>query len=1316
MGKCFTLWCQTTPEIGPPPLGLPDPNLVYDILQLVKHVATDSAARDRKLLQDMKQFAQHQDAKWGGHSKAYRQMRDGWIGPFETLAKHEFRDVIVTDNQDGTYQVWCDQPQAFSACQLLQVSDHYCSYVSQDAYSLQVRPNQPVDLTQEDTLSQTYEIHEPSQIFHDLQQFWKPFWEREPNLEPDPHMQHLLSLIPEDFPPAAVDVHDISLWTAAISALKVPCARGVDAISTQELKMLPLDAVVHLRDVLTSYQTGFPTWFMMALTCPVPKVPETPLVGQIRPITLLAQLYRLWSRVICKQLLKHLSSQTPEPLTGLLQSRGPLDSVMRQQFYIEQCHHLSLPASGLSLDLVKCYNTVHRTRIYEAMLALRLPASVVDQWYHSLQVLSRVWTCQGFCSTVTPTTTGLPEGDSFSVVGMVVLDYLWILAVQACATDPFLAAYADNLGWASQSPQEHPAILHATQMFTSSFGMQIDWTKTWCWGTSHQLAQELQQCVRTHVPAARLTTQRSAMDLGAQMTYHGPPVLGHFRRRLVTAQRRLVRLRSLKMPLKSKALLYMGGVLPVAFYGVSILPVGLTHIDHLRPKCADALLGHAASRNSALALAVIPGAQDPLVYVLMQVLRIARRFLLRLPDAQRTMFFRVACQHDGLAHHVKGPAGTLTYWLHKIGWKISSDGFIDVHVHAFCRLPLCETSNATFLRWVQREWQQEVTQFHCRRKAISHVAFDLVRTKQLISQFPTPQQPALINELAGAFQTEHQKHSWAGDSDGNCPHCQQPDTKEHRFYDCPATHHVREEFHPLLLAIREDGCIYHELPALPALPEEELLLAIHHRHPEATIAEPAYTQLMQLQSQHICLQFFTDGSLQHPETQTSRYAAYAVVIDLALSDEERIRHVQAWKMTGVRPQTFHTLMVARTTGDQRIHRSELYAVVRICELFVYAHIHSDSSSTIAVFGRCETAAHPAVLATLEDFDLVQRLWHAQRKGRFTISKVKAHVGTSVRMTSLACYHTWGNEAANQAAIDTCRNMHPEVVVLSEEVHAQAIRDRSRLHDIFQMHLNMHVARAVLDSSRVVSLPHEEVRTATGPTPVQILSEWTVSTAWTVPAVRTAYLAKCAWGPQLTHALLAWMLKFVWPSEQATSLQDPGVTFAELMLSFHFETGMVPPVRRERGAAGEFLQPLMSAQDVELYTVTISEMASAFATWLAQARKLAQPDPWPSFAYGPCRSVYRIGGSMQSRGVQTRPMFPHQAAVVAFLAKEVRRCDTLHCVPSLEVTALPQGALAHFDDPWTRLQKRASVGIKEANRRLAGIAPLTFRSQSDAAPS
>lgn len=109
-----------------------------------------------------------------------------------------------------------------------------------------------------------------------------------------------------------------------LKGLKARSARGSDGISAAELRQLPAAAIDDLADVLLSYHNGFPAWLMIARTTPVPKQTGANGPGDFRPITTLAQTYRLWSQVISRTILQAFSRVMPDTITGFLPGRGPL--------------------------------------------------------------------------------------------------------------------------------------------------------------------------------------------------------------------------------------------------------------------------------------------------------------------------------------------------------------------------------------------------------------------------------------------------------------------------------------------------------------------------------------------------------------------------------------------------------------------------------------------------------------------------------------------------------------------------------------------------------------------------------------------------------------------------------------------------------------------------------------------------------------------------------------------------------------------------------------------------------------------------------
>lgn len=135
-----------------------------------------------------------------------------------------------------------------------------------------------------------------------------------------------------------------------------------------------------------------------ARTIPLPKVDEVPLASQIRPISILCQLYRTWGRVVSTQIIAHFSRVLPCWLTGFLRRRGPLDACYLQAALVEKARMRNASASGFCLDLVKCFNTMCTRSVVIVLRAMKLPPWLLAVWSESLNNLTRFWVVADECS------------------------------------------------------------------------------------------------------------------------------------------------------------------------------------------------------------------------------------------------------------------------------------------------------------------------------------------------------------------------------------------------------------------------------------------------------------------------------------------------------------------------------------------------------------------------------------------------------------------------------------------------------------------------------------------------------------------------------------------------------------------------------------------------------------------------------------------------------------------------------------------------------------------------------------------------------
>ena len=289
---------------------------------------------------------------------------------------------------------------------------------------------------------------------------------------------------------------------------------------------------------------------------------------------------------------------------------------------------------------------------------------------------------------------------------MVILAYCWIVALKSQARQCCITAYADNWGWFTVNPRMHRVLIDQTVLFVRATNMQIDWEKSWSWSTNSAHQQAIKGALQRHGKVSQVSQVNSAMNLGCQMTYRGPPKLGKFRKRLTTALNRLDRLAKLTRPLDEKIRLVAASVYACAFYGVQFIPVGCSHFSKIRTQVADSLLGPSISRNSAIAIDCLSGLDDPMVVAIALALKSARRFLLWASSSQKSNFLKIASRHSGLHSQCRGPAGCLKYFLLQLGRSISPLG--QIHTQQQGTLDLCGIGLKPLMAAIRQAWTHDL--------------------------------------------------------------------------------------------------------------------------------------------------------------------------------------------------------------------------------------------------------------------------------------------------------------------------------------------------------------------------------------------------------------------------------------------------------------------------------------------------------------------------------------------------------------------------------------------------------------------------------
>ena len=255
-----------------------------------------------------------------------------------------------------------------------------------------------------------------------------------------------------------------------------------------------------------------------------------------------------------------------------------------------------------------------------------------DFWFKSLSRLTRVLQCGRDLSDPFPSTTGLPEGDSMSVVGMLALSFVFHAKLGSPRVHPY--AYADNWSFMSTSERHSFQAMQALLNLVSDLRMKIDFNKSWCWATTKTFRMFWTQASALLVrPDFVFTIKSHVHDLGCNISYTHAVVLGPLRDKIDNAVAKCNRLRRLHLSLEERAEKLQSAIWPAVFYGALGQTIGCKHFTTLRRAATSVLVGDHKHASSIIAMQFLTHkVQDPLLYIVSDMLCTLRRLFVYYPD------------------------------------------------------------------------------------------------------------------------------------------------------------------------------------------------------------------------------------------------------------------------------------------------------------------------------------------------------------------------------------------------------------------------------------------------------------------------------------------------------------------------------------------------------------------------------------------------------------------------------------------------------------------------------------------------------------
>ena len=1294
----FPQWCISWPELNWYPLHLPP----IDYLQVLEQLMcfhTDACSRQtEKANQRFHKFRLRHLDQMNKGSNLSKQVKIS-SASFDKLSTDQKTTVQVVENHGGLLTLLLSEKLLWRLDSPIMLDLHKAWIVSENFPNMDVMVDDadqhfPLNMT----MTQTTFTQNAEDIANSLNDFWNQFWQRE-TTQPETdwlQFQEFLHQTPQ-LPMVQVDIRDGTLWKKAAQSMKSGTSRGVDGWYVDELKHLPLTAFDALGQLFHRFPgQAWPSHLMKALTVPLMKKDGVWLPHNTRPITILAVLYRLWGKVVTSQILAQWKQIMPDFIVGYIPARSPDIQMISQQFSfeIDNLEGISNLTSlqGVTLDLVKCFNLLPREPTKWALLRAGVPPELVQTWYDTMFLLHRCWKINGTIVELDKTSTGAPEGDTWSVLACISISRVWGHLVLQVGAQP--SCFADNWGWHCRDVDINLQAIDITRLCAHSLRLQIDWEKTWAWKTNSANKSIWKRSIRSALPPeAKVQIVLHAKDLGFTMAYNKVQSRQTQAIRHKEAIGRLFRLRKLHATMQQRAKVVADAALAKALHATETYFVGRKWLSPLRSAMARTILPDRKNTNAYLTTMLVSSSvRDPELLVILRCIRACRRFLHASTQDIQLKFFTFASRHSGRPCRVFGPAGALQANLNRIGWSVDSSGFL--HTDTEIKFSLLYSDLKELTLFLDRTWLKHVVQCCLTRPGWTNLPVpDRLATVKALCKLPDNEQQVLAYQITGSFMLANQKKHFNHQSDG-CPLCSQEDTVEHRVLRCPSLQHVRHDFPVVTQFLHEHDSCHIELPIAYEDPLYELRFLYFQKCPHPVLDESVSQQIRQETDRGETPFFFTDGSCSDPKDCSKRRAAFAVVYHSEITSEQKASLLEAFRRNPVIPQSFVVLAVGECRGMQTINRAEFQAIMTIVANFPRGTIVTDSQYVLNMV-ECLKGLHSLdFLQGSANFDLFSSCWAHLRQGTFNFVKVAAHSLHEICENDSEAFHKLGNEAADQSA-----KLARHKFVYSESLYMDSSSgDALPTYDmILQFRYALQVARARgLQGQQAQDVHLRADRSFAAQ--INGLKNWQLDDCWQYQYLQEhdANLQYCLWGTRYAKQLLLWMSTLKWPQHKPDN-RGCGITWYELALNFMLtmQVGLVANTSSDKK------QLTLKRIPWEGGEIAFPRQVYFFERALTHLQTLIPVDILP-FERQLASSTRLLGLTHGRQGLHRRPVMLHQDIVIDILVRHFAKGELPTESPSLpSLTPFQVVPRAACDDAHQGDWRERERMLKNWRKRMKG---------------
>eukprot|EP00435_Cladocopium_sp_Y103_P074403 s90_g48.t1 len=879
-----------------------------------------------------------------------------------------------------------------------------------------------------------------SEVHESLISFWTPKWQPEGHLSDDVwrrisgFVQALIPKLSLTLPPLTLDD-----WLGSVRRFRPTAARGADGWAKLDLLHLPRAHTLKLLALLTAVENNeveWPAQLLEGLVIAISKCDGAHQPNEFRPIVLLPIIYRCWASLRSRQLLLMLEPYIHADAHGFLPSREPAQTWLQVQAAVESALQARQSLAGIGTDVIKAFNCIQREPLWTLAEAIGVPHNLLHPWRTYVARFTRRFVVCNQVSSAQLSTQGFAEGCPLSVLAMALVDWGYQLYQQHYVPQVRHFSFVDNISMLSREVERVVWAFFTLRAFLSMWGLSLDLSKTYAWGTTAVTRQRLAQ--------AGFRVVEDFSELGGALSFTASHRVRLFLKRGESLQEKWMQLRRSRAPISLKL-----SALPIVFWaralhGTLSCVQADHHIQKLRTNAVKYTGSQLAGSNAMLRLSLsAPMTADPGFYQLKRAIFDFRRLCLKCPDL--LMYWRCfMARFDGTV--LDGPFSKLISLLNSVGWTILDPPLVQDH-DGFT-FDLFQLPRGGLDSLLQDAWFQHIATRTNHKSMRDLCGLDVALTL-LDHNKQTAIDVARIRALqSGAFVSSWQHAKYDTTKQPVCQFCLQPDTQMH-WLKCPRFAAQRTDCGDLLSWIdRAPSCLAHHLLA----PRSPFVLPLKRYFMDLPDLSNCFHSTPRTgETNHV----FTDGSFFKGIVPNLDRAAWAVI---NASTQQAISY-------GVVPGLF-----------QSIGRAELWAVISAIE---WAVMHSatliiwtDSASTCS---RAQALQHEGMPFFFggENHDLWSRLAAALSQtsiDQVTFRWIPSHVDTSLCTTTEEEFLATWNDIVDAQAVATNLQRGPMFAQLLADAEAYYSTWQTRLRSLRSFYLQ--VAQTKHDQIDVIDLTAE----------------------------------------------------------------------------------------------------------------------------------------------------------------------------------------------------------------------------------------------------